>query len=262
MSDRDWAILRSVGGHRFLTVSQIHALHFTELRPGSSLRIAQRTLSRLRELGLLGTLDRRVGGVRAGSAGLVHYVDGDGERLLRAESGQRMRRHLTDPSETFLKHTLAVADAHVSLADAHRNAELELLTYQAEPAAWRPYVGMGGARLTLKPDMYAETAPSIGSEYLDGWFIEVDLATESIPRLIKKSRDYEAYRRTGIEQDGNDGAFPQIIWSITAKDPAKAERRRNALRDAIDRDRGLPSKLFHIIAPDELIELMRAGGVV
>ncbi|WP_433683354.1 replication-relaxation family protein [Nocardia sp. CA-119907] len=262
ISERDWVILRSVAEHRFLTVAQIHALHFGELTPGSGLRITQRVLSRLRELRLLGALDRRVGGVRAGSQGMVHYIDTNGERLLKAESGRPVRRHMTDPSETFLKHTLAVADTHVSLVQAHRAGNSELLACQVEPAAWRPYVGMGGARLVVKPDLYAETVASADSEYEDSWFIEIDLGTETIPRLIKKCRDYEAYRRMGIEQERSDGAFPQIIWSLTAKDPAKAERRRVALRDAIERDRELPSELFHVIAPEELIPLMQRGGDV
>lgn len=262
LSERDWAILRSVSEHRFLTVNQIHALHFGELQPTSSLRIAQRVLVRLRSLRILGTLERRVGGVRAGSGGLVHYIDANGERLLRAESGKQMRRHMTDPTETFLKHTLAVAEAHVSLVTAHRQQRLELLTSQVEPAAWRPYTGLGGARLRLKPDLYAETAISADSEYEDAWFIEIDLGTESIPRLIKKCRDYEAYRRTGIEQERSEGTFPRIIWSLSAKDPDKAERRRDALREAIDRDRNLPSELFHIIAPHQLIDLIREGGVL
>ncbi|MFI6169049.1 replication-relaxation family protein [Nocardia sp. NPDC051052] len=260
LGERDWAILRSVSEHRFLTVSQIHTLHFGELTPVSGLRIAQRVLVRLRNLRLLGTLERQVGGVRAGSSGLVHFLDANGERLLRAESGQRMRRHMTDPSETFLKHTLAVSSASVALVTAHRAGKLELLTSQVEPAAWRRYVGIGGARLTLKPDLYADTAESSNSDYLDSWFIEIDLGTESIPRLIKKCRDYEAYRRSGIEQDKNEGTFPRIVWSMTAKDPAKAERRRVALREAIDRDRNLPSELFFVITPDELIGLMQEAG--
>ena len=262
LSERDWAILRSVSQHRFLTVRQICDLHFAELTATSGLRIAQRVLSRLRNLRVLGTLEHRRGGVRSGSSGLVHYVDANGERLLRAETGKPVRRHLTDPSETFMKHTLAIGDAHVSLVQAHRAGQLELLDVQIEPTAWRSYVGMGGARLTLKPDLYAETSPSLGSEYLDGWFIEVDRGTETIPRLIKKCRDYEAYRRMGIEQERSEGSFPQIVWSMTASDPAKAQRRRVALRQAIDKDRNLPSELFHVIAPHQLIGVLQQGGDV
>ncbi|MGW6423021.1 replication-relaxation family protein [Nocardia sp. NPDC055053] len=77
----------------------------------------------------------------------------------------------------------------------------------------RTYIGTGGARLTLKPDLYAETASPPGSEYVDGAFIEIDMGTESIPTLIRKCREYESYRRQGIEQDRSDGAFPVVIWS-------------------------------------------------
>ena len=80
-------------------------------------------------------------------------------------------------------------------------ADFELVECAVEPASWRRFTGLGGARLTLKPDLYAETASTSGSDLVHAWFIEVDLGTEGIPTLLKKCRDYEAYRRTGIEQD-------------------------------------------------------------
>ncbi|MGV9679318.1 replication-relaxation family protein [Nocardia sp. NPDC003482] len=260
LSQRDWAILRSVYEHRFLTVAHVFELHFSDLSPRHGLRNAQRALERLRSLHILGDIDRRRGGAEAGSDGMVHYVDTNGERLLRAETGQPVRRHLTDPSETFIKHTLAVADVHVELSQAHRSNELELLNYQMEPSCWRRFIGPGGGRLILKPDMFASVSPSAASEYVDDYFFEVDRGTEPIPRLIKKCRDYETYRRTGTEQDQSDGAFPRIVWSMRAKDPAKALRRKIALREAIDRDRHLPSELFHVITPEELIGLVARGG--
>ncbi|PPJ23145.1 hypothetical protein C5E45_29355 [Nocardia nova] len=260
LSERDWDILRSVYEHRFLTVRQVYELHFADLSLTHGRRSAQRVLERLRGLHVLGDIERRKGGSEAGSDGMVHFVDTNGERLLRAETGRPVRRHLTDPSETFLKHTLAIADVHVTLACAHRTGELELLSYTMEPACWRRYIAPGGARLTLKPDMHFSVSPSVGSDYIDDYFLEVDRGTEPIPRLIKKCRDYETYRRTGIEQDRNDGAFPRIIWSMSAKDPAKAQRRKVALREAIDRDRNLPSELFCVIVADELVSLTKQGG--
>ncbi|MEU4706750.1 replication-relaxation family protein [Nocardia salmonicida] len=259
MSERDWAILRSVYEHRFLTVGHVYELHFSSLSPVHGRRSAQRVLERLRSLHVLGDIERRMGGAAAGSDGLVHFVDTNGERLLRAETGQPVSRHLTDPSETFLKHTLAIADAHVALARAHHARDVELLTYAVEPACWRRYIGPGGARLTLKPDMYFSVSPGPASEYVDDYFLEVDRGTEPISRLIKKCRDYETYRRTGIEQDNSDGAFPRIIWSMSAKDPAKALRRSAALREAIDRDRNLLSELFCIVIPEEMVSLVQRG---
>lgn len=258
LSERDRAILQSVAEHQFLTIRQVERIHFADHAPTSGARIARRTLARLREFRLLGTLERPIGGVRAGSAGLVHYVDVVGDQLLRGRSGRQARRFY-EPSPRFLNHRLAVADTHVSLVEANRQRRLELVDCVVEPASWRRYTGIGGARLTLRDDVYAEMAASPGSELVYAWFIEVDLGTESIPTLRKKCREYEAYRRTGIEQDRH-GAFPFVVWSVTHPHPAKAESRRLALREAIDADSQLTSELFHVVAPNQLIALLQKGG--
>jgi hypothetical protein len=259
LSDRDWAILRSVDEHQFLTVRQVEAIHFADHAPISGARIARRTLARLRELRLLGTLERPIGGVRAGSAGLVHYVDVVGDQVLHGRSGRHARRFY-EPSPRFRSHRLALADCHIDLLRAHRNHELVLVDFVVEPASWRQYVGPGGARLRLKPDAYAETAESTDSEFVQAWFIEIDLGTESLPTtLLRKCREYESYRRTGIEQDRH-GAFPRVIWSVTHADAAKAERRRLALREAIAADPHLTPNLFRVVAPNQLIALLQKGG--
>ncbi|WP_280448630.1 replication-relaxation family protein [Nocardia brasiliensis] len=260
MSERDWSILRSVAEHRYLTVSQIHALHFGDMPPASGLRTAQRVLARLRRDRVLANLKQRIGGHQPGSNATVHYVDEVGDRLLRQQSDRQTRRPFREPTQRFLDHQLGIAAAHVALVEARRAGQVELLCCDIEPTSWRTYVGIGGARLALKPDLYAETASPPGSEYIDPAFIEIDMGTESIPTLIKKCREYESYRRQGIEQERSDGIFPRVIWSMTADSEAKAERRRIALRDAITKDRTLPDDLFQIIAPDQLIALTQKGG--
>jgi hypothetical protein len=86
------------------------------------------------------------------------------------------------------------------------------------------------------------------------------LGTEHIPTLLTKCREYEAYRQTGIEQDRH-GAFPLVVWSLTHPDPAKADRRRQALAEAIAADRHLPSALFRVVAPQCVLPLIQNGGV-
>jgi hypothetical protein len=253
LSDRDRTVLASIAEHRFLTVRQIQALHFTDHAPTSGGRIARRTLARLRGFGLLGTLERRVGGVRAGSAGLVHYLDDAGHHLLHGS-----RRHrVQDPSERFVSHRLAIADAHIGLVSADRDGAIELVECTVEPASWRRYTGFGGARVTLKPDLYVETA--VGRELVHAWFIEVDLGTESIPTLLRKCHDYESYRRVGTEQVEH-GSFPLVVWSVTHHDPVKAERRRDALRQAITADRALLVELFRIVTPQQLTGALQHRG--
>jgi hypothetical protein len=253
LSDRDRTVLESIAEHRFLTVRQVELLHFADHAPTSGGRIARRTMARLRAFGLLGTLERRVGGVRAGSAGLVHYVDDAGHQLLHG----RRRHRVQDPSARFVDHRLAIADAHIRLVSADRGRATTVVQCAVEPTSWRRYTGLGGARVTLKPDLYVETAA--GRDLVHAWFVEIDLGTESIPTLLRKCRDYESYRRSGIEQEEH-GSFPLVVWSITHDDPAKAERRRDALRQAIAADRALLAELFRIVTPQQLIGALQHRG--
>ncbi|UGT64433.1 replication-relaxation family protein [Nocardia asteroides] len=260
LGERDWAILRSVAEHHFLTVTQICALHFHDLSPSSRLRRTQRVLGRLRTAGVLGTLTRRIGGMQAGSHGLVHYVAAAGERLLRLESGAPVRQRWHEPSARFAAHHVAVADLRIELETAHRDGALELVRREVEPVAWRRYTGLGGVLVTLKPDAYFETAVPPGSDFVDAWLVEVDLGHETIPTLIKKCHEYEQYRRQGIEQE--DGGFPLVIWSLTHTDAAKADRRRTALHEAIAADRQLDPAMFRVTAPEHTQPLMQKGAAL
>lgn len=256
LSVRDYAIIESIAQHRLLSSGQIRALHFHRNVPTAADRIVRDVLGRLRSLRLLGTLERHVGGADGGSSAAVHYVDVVGDRILRNRLGRAARRP-HEPTERFVRHTLAIADTHIGLISAHRLGTIELTDSAVEPATWRRHIGNGGATMTLKPDLYAETATD--GDLVHAWFIEVDLSTESIPTVLRKCREYETYRQTGIEQEQH-GSFPVVVWSISHRDPAKAERRRAALTEAIARDRHLPSALFRIVAPEALLSLVRSGG--
>jgi hypothetical protein len=69
-------------------------------------------LARLTRDRLLSRPQRRVGGVRAGSASYVYALGPIGRRLLEADG--RWRR-FTDPSPPFLDQMLAVADTRIAL---------------------------------------------------------------------------------------------------------------------------------------------------
>jgi hypothetical protein len=256
LSARDIAIIRSIADHQFLTVRQIERLHFADHAPISGARIARRTLARLRKLQLLGSLVRRVGGVRAGSSGLIHYVDAAGLQVIEERS--RRVGGFREPSARFVRHRLAVADAHLALIDADRRGHFELVEVAVEPASWRRFTGIGGAQLTLKADLYAETATP-HNELTHAWFIEIDLGTEGLQTLLKKCHDYDTYRQSGREQ-AESGGFPLVIWSMTHPDAATAERRRRALAEAIAADRNLPTALFRIVAPEGVLRLIRNRG--
>lgn len=258
LSERDYAILRSVDQHQFLATRHIETFHFTDIAPTARGRVTRRAVARLRDLRVIVMLQHTIGGVRAGSQGKVYGVDIVGDRLLRdlVRGGARVRG-LQEPSLRFLNHRLAIADCHATLVAADRTRQIELTDSAVEPASWRTFTGTGGARLTLKPDLYVETATA--DDLVHAWFLEIDLGTESIPTLLRKCRDYEAYRCSGIEQDRH-GSFPLVIWSMTHQDPAKAQRRRQALTEAIAADRTLTNQLFQIIAPEQLLPLIQRGA--
>ncbi len=176
------------------------------------------------------SLERRVGGVRAGSAGLVLALGPVGQRVLTS-GGPRRRAY--EPTLRFFDHTLAVAQLAVDLTLAARARVVELLAFQAEPQSWREFADMGGRRW-LRPDAFVV----LGSGgYELRWFIEVDRASESLPVVIRKCRLYADYYQSGTEQ-ARHGVFPRVAWVVP--DDARADR----LRQAIARDRQLPDRLF------------------
>lgn len=246
LSERDIAIVSSVGEHRFLTARHLEHLHFDDhATTESGARVCRRVLARLTRDRLLVRLDRRVGGVRAGSASYVYALGAAGGRLINGE-----RHRVTEPSILFLDHTLAIADIHVELVKATRAGQLQLVEVEVEPKCWRRYSGSGGSREIVRPDLYVVTA---SGEFEDCWFVEVDRGTESPAALSRKCRAYELYRRSGNEQKAR-GTFPLVAWVA----PNEARARRIEL--LISRGRNLNRELFRATTPERLIGLL-AGGV-
>ncbi|MGD0273098.1 MAG: replication-relaxation family protein [Gaiellaceae bacterium] len=245
MSERDFAIVSSVGQHRFLSARHIEVLHFEgHASKLTAARICRRVLARLTRADVLVRLERRIGGVRAGSASCVYAPGWIGWRLLG-----ETRRRSREPSASFLYHALAIADIHVALVQAERLGRIELIQIETEPNCWRRYTGPGGAAETLCPDLYVVTA---SGDYEHCWSVEVDLATESLSTVIRKCRQHAAYRQTGIEQH-RTGTFPIVVWSVPSP------RRRKHLAGAIASAKRLPQELFRVVEASELVGLL-AGG--
>jgi hypothetical protein len=247
LSDRDLSLLGSVQQHRFLATRQIEELHFADHASKlAGARVCRRVLARLSTERLLVRLQRRVGGVRAGSASFVYALGPAGQRLLN--SGQR--RRFTEPSPLFLDHALAVADIHVSLVTAHRAERLELGQVDVEPACWRRFVGAGGAREAIKPDLYVVSACGA---YEDCWFLEIDRGTESPAAIARKCRAYQAYWRTGFEQE-RIGTFPLVVW-VTGD-----SRRATRIEQVIGGSRQLKRDLFRVTTDERLVDLLAGGA--
>jgi len=251
LGERDRQLLGAVQQYRYLMTGQIQRLLFTDAaNPSAALRAASRNLKKLNEFGLISSLSRRIGGVRAGSGSFIWYITHAGERLLRLYDSKAfpIRRHC-EPSPYFLAHTLAVAEIAIKFIEICREHEPQITALQLEPECWRAY-SSAGVSLSLKPDLYVATTTE---EYEDRYFIEVDLDTESPAKIIEKCQKYHAYYRSGLEQEESE-MFPLTVWIV----PSATRKKRliRHLKEAFDKQ----AKLFAVITCEELEDLILEGG--
>lgn len=260
LSDRDQQVLTSLEEFRLLNTRQIQRLHFADHASElAAARAAARAMQRLQSIGVVAALERRVGGVRRGSASYVWQLAAAGERYLRAIQGQAHRRRFTEPGTLFVTHTLAVNDIAVALLEAGRDLDcfaVEALT--TEPKNWRSFLGRGGETRWLKPDLTAVTVlADEEGEYEEHAFLEIDLGTEHLPRIQAKCRVYADYLATGAYQ-AEHGLFPTVVWL------SGDQSRRTALCAAVaalpGRDR-LPDGVFRVTSPEKyLASLLPPAG--
>ncbi|AKU19264.1 hypothetical protein VV02_23985 [Luteipulveratus mongoliensis] len=244
--------------HRFQTSRQIAQFHFADhANVATSERVARRALARLEREQLIRAVDgRRVGGLTAGSAISTWHLTGAGYRVLTGRS-DRYRRH--DPTTRFLKHTLAIADAHLIVLAVARNMHATA-DVAIEGAASRNYPGLGGERQQLQPDLAAVIrGQDTEGVFEDRWFIEVDLGTESIPTLVAKCEAYETYRRSGLEQADTGGSFPLVLWIF---DSERAASRVLALTGRVHRLGRLDPLLFRFATAESLQQTLSTGGAL
>lgn len=251
LRDRDKEVLSAVQQYRYLMTGQVQRLAFTDAATSAAaLRAASRCLKKLKELGLIDSLARRIGGIRAGSSSLVWYLSCAGERLLRLHGRKEAaNRRFFEPSPYFLAHTLAAAEVSIQLTELCRRHKMELISLQSEPECWRSY-SERGICLSLKPDLYAAT---VSDEYEDRWFMEIDLDTESPAKVIDKCKRYHQYYRSGLEQK-ESGVFPLTVWLVP--DTARKQHLLEHIRPVFDKQ----PRLFAVITADELEELILHGG--
>lgn len=252
LSERDWEMLAMVRAFKFLTTRQLARQHFGLNEQDAVIpRTANSALARLRSLGLLVNLERRIGGVRAGSGGHVWQLTDLGNRLLAEHLGEPAgaRVRSSEPSTTFLDHTLAVAELVITLQDSTRGGVM-IERLQAEPECWRTHLGSAGEPRTLKPDL---ASVSQCGEFTDFYFWEVDRATEAPNRVVKKCLQYQQYRDTGAEQRLH-GLFPAVVWVVPHP------RRREQLQRHLAAETRLDQRIFTVIELDQVTDLIRYGA--
>lgn len=220
LSRRDITVLRDLARVRLLTGSQLERLHFAGLANKTTRGSARRrTLGRLTSLGLVATLPRRVGGERAGSAGLIYTLDARAQRerplWAAAEApsptGSRARRPWAI-GWPFVSHSLDVAELYVRLRESERAGELQLVRFDAEPAAW-----FATADGPMKPDAHVVIESGGWERH---WWIEVDRGTESLPTLHRKLSRYVDLLHSG--RAGPEGVLPRVL--VTALSGHRVEQ--------------------------------------
>ena len=238
LSPRDQAILFDLARVRVLSGAQLTRLHFATLAPESRERTRRRVLARLTEHQLVATLDRQIGGTRAGSTGHVYALGIGARRILPLlgsaaySSGPPNRTRAPEtPGSLFLTHALAVAELYVQLREHERASQLTLAHFTTESAAWWP----DGRGEVIKPDAYTSIRRG---DVEDCWWLEVDRATESLPTLKRKLTAYAGFARSG--QLGPDDVVPRVLVTVPH------DRRLADVRDLVA---GLPAPGPELILP-------------
>jgi hypothetical protein len=230
--------VKDVARLRLVTGAQLERLHFAELADTSRPVVRRRVLGRLVRARVLATLERRIGGVRAGSSGLVYALDIAGKRLM-AEDGRATRPGV--PGERHVRHVLAVSQLYVDLVEMERAGELGLEQFEAEPASWWP----DGRSGRLKPDAHALVA---NSDYSDHWWVEVDLATEHLPTIKSKLVAYLDFDKLG--QLGPGGIMPWVL--VTVPDAMRC----SGIDRLIHQLQGRASELFTVALHNDAAEVI------
>jgi hypothetical protein len=210
LSERDWRVLHDVARVRLLSARQVERLHVHDGSPLTHARRARALTQRLFDLQLLTRLERRVGGVHAGSAGFVYGLSSMGQRLASGvgPAGGRRVRKPWEPSPPFVDHILGVSELYVRLRESELDKRLEGLVFEAEPACWRYWTGLGGERLVLKPDAFVQFG---AGDYEYHYFVELDRSSQSRTVLQKKGETYARFFLSGVEQQ-RTGIFPRVLF--------------------------------------------------
>jgi hypothetical protein len=235
LSDRELEAIAVLSEVRFLSTAQLERWVFDGSTPPARARAARRSIAKLVELQIVRHLERRIGGVRAGSAGHINLLTALGLRLAAVHGWMtpEQARRTREPGGQFVRHYLAVAEAHLCVLEAQRRGDLQVLTRQAEPMAWREFTGTNGLRRTLKPDAFLALSSKPWSTH---WFIEVDRATISGTTLDRRLSTYIDFWHNGQEADAR-GVSLKVLW--LTPDTRRLDQLRQAFRRAPAATRGL-----------------------
>lgn len=254
LSIQEGHVLKFLLKAKYVTTKQLARLYFTDsVSSSTALRRANLTTKKLNEKDYIGHLDRRIGGVRAGSGSFVWTISTKGLKWLKhfKPSLAITRQNHYEPTWHHLEHTLAISEIYVQLTEL-KNMHLvqSIDKFQFEPSCWRGWLDNYAGRMILKPDCYIEISLD---NYLYNYFVEVDKNSESLARVINKSKQYIRYYNLNIEQK-ETGVFPLVLWVVPD------EKRKLAIEQRIQKELQDYWELFQVITLDDFKDFM-AGGI-
>ncbi|MBO4127025.1 replication-relaxation family protein [Streptococcus suis] len=250
LTKQDYELLDLLNRCRYATTKQVVQLYFRANQPKTATRKANFLTKKLADRGLIAHLERRIGGVRAGSGSYIWYITHKGIKELReVEPTIKLRlKNRYEPTQNHLKHQLFVTQIFVELKKLEADKKILLENFSFEPKCWRSFATLF-SYFTLKPDAFARL--TIGN-FEDAYFFEADNATEHLGRIIAKCKQYIAYYNTGIEQRENE-MFPLVVWLVPD------EKRKLAMESRIREDLDAYWELFSVITLDEFSDFIQGG---
>ncbi|MBT8227314.1 MAG: replication-relaxation family protein [Dactylosporangium sp.] len=201
MTPRDRNLLALLDEHQVLTTGQVHRLHYT------AIRTCQIRLRELYEIGLLGRF--RFARLYGGSEPW-HWVLGlHGARFMAGAAGRPApteRAHRDQvirlTARSRLPHLLATNEFFVRLACTARiDARVRLDRWWSERTTT-------GKFMRIRPDghgLWTAAGRTVG------WFLETDLGSEPLTRVIGKLEAYERLAASG------GPAYPVLFWLPNAE---------------------------------------------
>jgi Replication-relaxation len=221
LSDRDWQIIEAMNRLRLMSGQQLERGYFAALTGHARAVVRGRVLRRLVHWQVLAVLPRRIGGAARGSAGAAFALGATGVRLCTerpATTSMPRVRYPVAPTERSVRHTLAVSELYVGLMEQARMQGAQVIAFEAEPASWWPN-GLGGF---MKPDAYVCLTLGRVREH---WWVEVDLATESLPTVKRKLLAYLDFVERGQLGPGN--LVPRVL--VSCMTPARCAALRSVV---------------------------------
>jgi len=219
LSPRDRAIVAALGVAQVASTQQLARIVIGDADPATALRLARRSLQRLRATGLVRRFADRAWDRRVGAPGYVHALTVAGLKLAGQVHGVGVH-HRTSwrPSYAFLTHRLGISELYTRLVELERTGGPRLLEFAAEGTAARRYRGPGGQTLMLRPDALVRLATG---DVEVSHFVEVDRGTETSPATIAaKCQAYRRYELSG-EEVRRHGVFPGVLFIVPDRPRAR-----------------------------------------